>query len=683
MPRLLTPEDLLAMRIPEEPQLSADGSLIAFMLTEIDAGEFAYRRSLWVAPAAGGEPRRFTVGPKDGSPRWSPDGKTLAFVRAPHESTKPANAEERARGVGKPQIWLIPADGGEARQLTYQRHGATSPVWSPDGSTLLFVAETGDLDDPEVDDAALNGKNLPRVRGITHLSYRFEGHGFTYELRAHLFTVPASGGEPRQLTDGDWNDGAPSWSPDGSHIAFVSDRSDERWRWAGGALWTLALDDLATTRLTDESLACLAPEWAPDSAQIAFLAAPVRGGSGHDDLYVVAADPAQGPAVRLSEDFIPVCQDRCLDDVRSDHLPAQLTWTPDGKGIYFLASLRGATHLYLARTEENAIPQVIAGGDRRIYGYSLDTARQSLAFVASDPTMPGDLFACSLASDEHDERRLTHLNAALLDDITLAQPEEFAFTGADGWELQGWVMRPPQSTPGERVPAILEIHGGPAFMYGYSFFTEFQLLAAQGYAVVYSNPRGSAGYGRHFMHAVLHDWGGKDYEDVMAGLDAALQRGDLDPDRLGVAGGSYGGYMTNWIVGHTDRFKAAVTMRSVVNIANFFGTSDTGWWLAVDEIGATPWEDLNKLMFHSPITYVANVHTPLLILHSDGDLRCPIADAEALFASLAYLGRTTRFVRFEGQNHNLSRTGHPRSRLIRLREILSWFAQYNPVSVAD
>jgi dipeptidyl aminopeptidase/acylaminoacyl peptidase len=226
------------------------------------------------------------------------------------------------------------------------------------------------------------------------------------------------------------------------------------------------------------------------------------------------------------------------------------------------------------------------------------------------------------------------------------------------------------------LPTILQIHGGPSAMYGMTFFHEFQFLAAQGYAIVYSNPRGSTGYGRSFSTAIQLDWGGKDFLDVLAGLDAAIARGGIDESRLGVAGGSYGGYMTNWIVGHSDRFRAAVTMRCVSNFASFFGTSDLGWQLAVDEIGTTPWENLSQLMKHSPISYVADIHTPLLILHSDNDLRCPISEGEQLFISLKYLGRQTKLVRFEGQTHDLSRNGHPRSRVIRLREIADWFNQY-------
>jgi dipeptidyl aminopeptidase/acylaminoacyl peptidase len=266
--------------------------------------------------------------------------------------------------------------------------------------------------------------------------------------------------------------------------------------------------------------------------------------------------------------------------------------------------------------------------------------------------------------------------------VALAEPEGFHFAGAQGWDVEGWVLRPADAPAQQLLPAVLQIHGGPHAMYGWSFFFEFQLLAASGYAVVYVNPRGSTGYGREFSHAVVNDWGGQDYVDVMAGLDAAIARGGIDAHQLGVAGGSYGGYMTNWIVGHTDRFKAAVTMRCVSNLVVLFGASDVGWTLAREHFDAKPWEHQDFLMQRSPITHVANVHTPLLILHSDNDLRCPIAEGEQMFTALKCLGREVKMVRFEGQTHDLSRNGHPRSRLLRLRCIQNWFTQHIPVDAA-
>jgi acylaminoacyl-peptidase len=314
----------------------------------------------------------------------------------------------------------------------------------------------------------------------------------------------------------------------------------------------------------------------------------------------------------------------------------------------------------------------------------LDAATQTLALGMADVVTPSDIYVQMAPRDGEPAyfmgaRRLTALNERLLAEVELAVPEELAFQGAEGWGLQGWVMRPPHARPGENVPAVLEIHGGPAAMYGYSFFFEFQLLAARGYAVIYSNPRGSTGYGRQFSGAVVRDWGGKDYEDVMAGLDAALARGGIDATRLGVAGGSYGGFMTAWVVSHTDRFKAAVTMRLLASWASFFGTSDIGPSFTLDHIGAAPWEHLDLLLEHSPYTYVANIQTPLLILHSDSDFRCPLSEAEQLFTALKWLGRETELVIFEGQSHDLSRNGHPRSRVIRLNEIAGWFENYIPV----
>jgi dipeptidyl aminopeptidase/acylaminoacyl peptidase len=675
MPRSITIEDLCKITFLSRPRISPDSQQVAFVVTIIDDQKHEYRSSIWIVSTEGGEAKRFTMGTANAhDPCWSPDGRWLAFISEREgEQTGKDEKEQKKHGKGKAQLWLIPTSGGEARQLTFMQHGASSPTWSPDSKRLVFCAAVGPEDEEDAE-----GKPLPKVRVIDRLWYRLDGVGFIYERRQHLFLVDVEGGEPQQLTDGDWDDGDAAWSPDGTCIAFTSNRTVERWRFLGDDLYVLSIDDGRAGELqclTDSSLSCHSPSWSPDGKTIAFLAATKLRSGGHVDLYTIAVD-TKGMPHRLSGEFEASCADSTNDDMTNDHILPPPPWSPDSKTLYVLATHRGATRVFAVSSDDaGKQPPVLTPGNIYVRDFSIDQSKGTMALLIEDPTRPAEIFVGSTTSPS-ELRRLTGFNDALFNELSLAVPESMPYTGEDGWPMEGWILKPPGFDPARKYPMIVEIHGGPNSQYGYGFFHEWQMLAASGYVVLYTNPRGSTGYGRDFALAVRGAWGVKDSLDIMAGVDALLQKGYIDEQHLGVIGGSYGGFMTNWLIGHTDRFKVAVTDRSVVNRSSFFGSSDIGWDFADDDMETTPWDDPELYQRMSPITYVKQMHTPLLIIHSEKDYRCSIEQSEELFAALKYLGREVLFVRFEGQSHGLSRGGHPHSRLERLRHIRSWFEKH-------
>jgi len=679
--RSITSADLLRLRWVSDTHVSPDGLRIAYVVTTVDPEDYSYKRSIWMTIVTDGMGAATQFTSDGSSPRWSHDGQTLAFVSrrtgtlpAPNEN-EDASARDRRCGKDKPQIWLIPVAGGEARQLTFAQWGASRPRWSPNGQIILYSATTGDV--PE--QPKHNGEPEPRSRRITRLSYRFNGAGYTYEQQSHLFTVAVHSGTPTQLTDGDWDDENAAWSPNGNQIVFTSDRGEDRWYLPSSTIWLMNANGTDQRQVTPAAgdFDYSYPSWSPDGIRIACLGEPRRNGGGHADVFVFA----EGESPRcLTEHVTPTFADAIGNDQRNEHADTTPIWSNDGQHVIVLGNERGSGNIYQLSVYGGQLTPLTTG-NHHIISYSFDGRQNAIAMTIADVYQPGDVFVSW--RDTGTTLRLSEINADMFGEVKLATPEAFIYTGAQGWEIEGWILKPHNFDKNHQYPLLLDIHGGPNTSFGYSFNLQYQSLAAQGYVVAYLNPRGSTSYGREFSKAVTGIWGKEDYEDLMAGVDAVIARGYIDTERMGVMGGSYGGVMTNWIVSHTDRFKAAVTQRSISNFASFFGTSDIGPWLSKENWGVPPWEDPQRYAFHSAMTYVNDIHTPLLIIHSDDDLRCPVEQAEQLFMALKWLRRDVEFLRFEGQNHDLTRNGHPRLRVENMDAIAEWFARYITPGMSD
>ncbi|MFN8539120.1 MAG: S9 family peptidase [Thermomicrobiales bacterium] len=656
--RPITISDLSTLQMVGTPQISPDGSRIAYVLTTMHDTETEnhYRSAIWLAHTDGSAaPRRLTFGPKrDTAPAWSPDGSRLAFV------------SDRA---GKAQIHLLDfAAGGEARKLTDAPDGAGDPRWSPDGTQILYTARVR-AEEPEKEQAP-DGYKPPRV--FTKLKHKADGDGYFDDRRRHLFVISAEGegGEARQLTSGDWNASNPAWSPDGRWVAYCANQDEDRDTSEVNDLWVVPADadNGPARKVTSGRGPVSLPSWSPDGASIAYV--------GHEQGYMPGANmrllviPATGGTARdLTGDFDRSINNVAMGDVRMGVDGQCPVWSPDGQSLLTIATDSGNTGIYRAALS-GGITRII-GGDRACVGFTTPRDGAPIAFAATDPTRPNEIFVAN--ADGSGERQLTRHNDDFLAGLTIQPAERIAYTSTGGAAIEGWVIKPADFDPARQYPLMLKIHGGPHGTYGNAFSHEFQLLVAQGYVLLYVNPRGSQGYGQDFAHCIRADWGNLDYADIMAGVDHVVAQGYVDADRMAAGGASYGGYMTCWILGHTDRFKAVVTERVVSNFNSFWGTSDIGQTFGAWELGGkTPVEDPEVYRRCSPITYMHRATTPTLIIHGEMDLRCPMEQSEQAFIVLKRAGVPVDFVRYPDESHNHAVGGQPRHRTDRLTRILAF-----------
>lgn len=661
--RNISTEDLKNFVGIGDPQISPDGTKIVFSRA-VTNDKNKVCRNLWLTDCKSSTTLQFSNGESDRSARWAPDGKQIAFVRTDKD--------------GKAQIWLIKADGGEGMALSALPEGAIADLkWSPDGKCIAFkfrpVAE-------ELTKAALKQREekglSPAPMVVDKIWYRLDGDGYFNNQRFHLYLIDVATGKHRVLFDkAPDGPGAWSWSPDSRQIALIANLEQESMLHPTRS-W-LYLVEVKTGKSKplpgrkDCSLSNLA--WAPDGRSLAFtgrIGKIAVWASQNDQLYLYDLKLGSYKCLTEKEDFCLGAT--VIGDTAEATFGSFILWSPDAKYIFCNFGWHGDRHVSRIPAKGGKF-EFLTSGTGTFSMSNISSNGAVLPIVKGDPLNPGDLFLGSLKSNKLSLRRMTSFNDELLQSLNLSEPKAVWIKSDDGNQIQVWEMKPVNFKAGKKYPAVLEIHGGPHALYGNAFFHEFQVLAAAGHIVYFSNPRGSKGYGEDHCHAIAGNWGDKDWIDMQAVIAHIKKQKHVDSRRLGVMGGSYGGYMTNWIIGHTDEFAGAITDRCVFNMLSMMGSSDFttlpdtywpgNWWDRIDDF----WRQ-------SPLKYFGNVKTPTLIIHSEGDLRCNVEQAEQVFSTLKVRGVPTRLVRYpRSTSHGMSRSGPADLRIHRLEQILDWW----------
>ncbi len=661
--RKITAEDLYRFQLVTDVRLAPHGEEVVYALHRVDAKTEEKYANLWLVNTRSGKSRAFTQGNhKDIAARWSPDGTQIAFL------------SNRGNKEKAPQIYLIPTQGGEARQLTDIAGEIGEFAWSPDGKQILCQVRKYDEEHIAREKDETKKKLGVVARHYDRLFYKLDGSGYLPKERWHIWTVDARSGKARQLTDhARYDEFNPTWSPDGKWIVFVSNRSPDPDTYIDAVdLFVLPAQGGEMRKISTPVGEKGLPSVSPDGKWIAYYGMEGEGlWYKNQGLWVVPFDGSE-PARNLTEKYDLHVSPGTINDMGQPEMMPP-TWSSDSQRLYFPVTLHGSSVLMSVDRQGDNLHTVIGEGGV-VGSFNFDRTQAHMAYFYGRMDDPVQIYILDMATKK--ARCLTQINRPLLRTIDLGEVETKWIKGKDGNDIQGWILKPPDFDPTKKYPSILEIHGGPLTQYGYFFMHEFYFLAAHGYVVHFCNPRGGRGYGEEHAKAIWGAWGTADYDDLMAWTDAIAELPYIDRERMGVTGGSYGGYMTVWIIGHTSRFKAAVTQRCVSNFISMWGSSDYNWSFQQALEAGAPFEDFEKYWDRSPIKYIGNARTPTLVIHSENDLRCPIEQGEQVFVALKRLGVETEMVRFPNEFHGLSRTGRTDRRIVRLNHILRWFDRY-------